>query len=240
MVLIKTIRTYIFWGATTLIFMPVCILLSFLPEKIRRNRFYYFMTTIWDKLLVFFTFTLVDVEGKENLPKFPSEPAIIVMNHISSLDIPLIEDLIGTYPHIWVSKASYTKVPFWGILIKRIHVPVQRDNPRKAIQALLRAYNIVKDKDIHILIFPEGTRSQDGKLQKFLGGFGVLAKKLNRPVIPVAISGSNKVMPKKSLMVSPRASDINMIIGDKFFIGEEEGEKEFVERVRNWFEQKIV
>ena len=182
---------------------------------------------------------MVKVEGKENLPKYPQKPAVFVMNHISSLDIPIIEDLIGTYPHVWISKAEYAKIPLWGTLLKRMHVLVDRHSPQKSMRALVKACNLVKNKNIHLLVFPEGTRSADGKLQNFLRGFATLAKKVQRSVIPVAIIGTNKVMPKKSFWLNPRASDVKLIIGKSFSLKDDESEKDFVERVQNWFRQTL-
>ena len=68
--------------------------------------------------------------------------------------------------------------------------------------------------------------------------FSILAKKLKRPIIPVAIIGAYKVMPKGSFLLDPRASNIELIIGESIFMKEEETGKEFTERVREWFVEK--
>ena len=123
--------------------------------------------------------------------------------------------------------------------MKRFHVLVKRENPRNAIRALFKAYDLAKDKPIHILIFPEGKRYSDGKIHNFLPGFAVLAKKLNRPVIPVKIEGTNKILPKKQFIIDSNASHVKLIVGKPFWYQKDETEKEFVARVRDWFSHSI-
>lgn len=233
---VKTIITYICWAIVCLTFTLLCIPFALLPKSIRyENRFYFFLTMVWTKLLVWSAFLDVKIEGKENLPKFPNSPAIIVANHSSSLDIFLLEALLGTYPHMWLTKDLYAKVPLFNILVKRMHVPVKRENPRDAIRSLFKAYEIARDKKNHIILFPEGKRYDDGKVHQFLSGFAVLAKKLKRPVIPVFIDGVYKIFPKKRLIIDSRASQVKLIIGKPFFYKKDETEKEFVNRIRDWF-----
>lgn len=190
-------------------------------------------------MLVFWSFLIVKIRGEESLPKFPEKPAIFVMNHTSALDIFLIEELLGTYPHIWMSKHEYSKIPFFGILMRRMHVPVNRENPREAVKALIKTYELAKLSGAHILMFPEGTRYSDGKVHDFLPGFAVLAKKLNRPVIPVAIHETHKIFPKDSFLIDPRAADIKIEVGQPLSLQVNESEKEFVKRVQEWFIQRF-
>lgn len=238
-VFIKTIRTYILWLATCVTFTIVCIPLTFLSPKKRYNRVYFFLTDVWSKLLTFFAFLIVKVKGEENLPKYPNNPAIFVMNHASALDIFLVEDLLGSYPHIWMSKKGYSKIPVFGTLMKRMHVPVNRENPREAVRALFKTYELAKLSGAHVLMFPEGTRYSDGKVHDFLSGFAVLAKKLNRPVIPVAIHGTNQIFPKESFLVDSRATDVKIEIGQPIAYQADESEQAFAKRVHGWFTQKF-
>lgn len=236
---IKTFRTYIFWAIICTTFTLLCIPLTFLPQKKRRTRLYFFLTDFWSKMLVFWAFLIVKVRGEECLPKFPENPAIFVMNHASALDIFLVEDLLGTYPHIWMSKHAYSKIPLFGVLMKRMHVPVNRKNPREAVKALIKTCELAKFSGAHVLMFPEGTRYSDGKVHDFLPGFAVLAKKLNRSVIPVAIHETHKIFPKDSFLIDPRAADIKIEVGQPLNLQENETEKEFVKRVQEWFIQRF-
>lgn len=235
--IVKTVRTYILWLLTSAIFIPFCLLLALLPKHIRYdNRLYFILTTGWNKLLVFFSFIELKVHGREHMPHYPHAPSIIVLNHISALDIPLAELVVGSYPHIWFSKEEYRKIPLFGILLHRMHVLVKRDSPRAALTSLHTAYTLAHNNNRHIIMFPEGTRSADGSLGKFFSGFAILAKKLNRPVIPVAIINADKIMPKQSYLINPRAAKVHLIIGKPMHCGSDETADQFVERVHEWFE----
>ncbi|HBS47974.1 TPA: hypothetical protein DEO28_02850 [Candidatus Dependentiae bacterium] len=236
----KTIRTYIFWFIVTSFYLPLCLLISYLPENKRHKKLYFFFTNQWNSLLVFFAFLVVKIKKeKEDLPDFYKHPAIFVMNHASALDIPLAEYVVGKHPHIWISKQSYAKIPLFGKLLQRMHALINKENPKQSTQALIRAYKLAQKYNLSVLLFPEGTRSTDGKLGEFLGGFYLLAKKLNRPVIPVAILGANEIMKKNSLLLDPRASDIKITIGTPIFVKENETEEEFSNKIRSWFNKHI-
>lgn len=234
----RTIRMYFLWGLIFLVFTPIGLLLTLVPEKRRfDNRVYFYFTMLWSKLLLIATCVCVKIEGKENLPIYPDSPALIIVNHTSTLDIPLIDWLVGSYPHIWMSKASYGKLPLFGTLLRRMHVLVNRDNPRQAGRALLKVYNRAKEGNRHIILFPEGTRSKNGKLQPFLGGFAVLAKKLNRSVIPITIKGAFEVMPSNSFLVNPRACDVIITIGEPILPKNNDHVDIFTQNVYNQFSQ---
>lgn len=186
---------------------------------------------------MFFSFIHVKVHGEENLPKFPDSPAIIVMNHSSALDIFLMEIIVKRYPHIWLTKEEYTKIPFFSVLLKRMHVPVKRENEMKAARAMVKAINRAKEISSHILLFPEGTRSRDGNMQKFHSGFAVLAKKLNRPVIPIKTTGLHAIFPKGTIFIDYHASQPTATIGKPIYMKPDESTQEFSNRVESWFNQ---
>jgi len=231
---LKSILTYLCWFISSLIFSSICFLVTLFPNRYE-NRLYFKLTKIWNWILVKSTFIKVQYEGLENLPK---EPAILIGNHASAMDIPIMEMLAGSYPHIWATKMSYAKIPIFGLLLKRMHVPIQRDDVSKAGRAFMRLYALAKQHGSHIVLFPEGTRSKDGKLGSFLNGFSSLAKKMNRPVIPVYISGLYNIFPKGSLIIN---SDLpcKVRVGEPLYI-EEDSIEQFNLRIRQWFEKQAV
>jgi 1-acyl-sn-glycerol-3-phosphate acyltransferase len=237
---IKTPITLTAWFCISLFFTLLCIPLTFIPAPTRyHNRFYFFLTTIWTKLLMLFSFTYVKKQGVKNLPTYPNSPAIIIANHTSSIDIFLLESLIGTYPHIWLSKAEYLSIPLFSILIKRMHIPVKRENSLQAARALIKAYKQAKEAGSHILMFPEGKRYQDGKVHEFNSGFALLAKKLQRPVIPISITGLHKIFPKGTFLINYEeviyAARPTLIVGKPFMIKKDESVEHFSKRIRDWF-----
>lgn len=236
--LIKTPLSYIGWFVTSLFFTLICIPLTFLPAPKRyTNPLYFFLTTIWGKCLMFFSFLYIPQRGEEN---FPTKPAIIIMNHTSCLDIFLMESIMKNFPHIWLSKISYTNIPLFSILLNRMHVPVNRKNTQAASRALLKAYKQARDINSHIVLFPEGTRHDDGKIHPFTPGFALLAKKLNRPVIPIAASGLHKILPKGKILINYDSSDLSMTIGPEFRIKPDESIEDFVKRVQGWFPETLA
>ena len=231
------LRTYLLWTVLSLVFMPVMVLLSFLPKSIRYdNRVYFWLASLYSRLLIRSTFAHIGVRGKEHLPAYPHDPAVIACNHTSALDIPLIDSLVGSYPHIWLSKHEYGKVPLLGRLLRRLHVLVPRENARRAVAALVKAAHLAADKPRHLILFPEGTRSRTGELQKFRDGASVLAQKLSRPIIPIMIHGAHKVMPVSG-RVNPKAS-IRIEIGAPLQLQEGESRAELTARLQAWFEAR--
>jgi len=235
--IIKTFITLAAWLTISFTFTIICIPLTFLPAPKRyTNRVYFFLTTLWCKLLMLFSFIHIKIRGEENLPKYPDSPSIFVVNHTSAIDIFVIETLMSTYPHIWLSKYEYTKIPLFSILLKRMHVPVERENSRAAALALLKVYKQAKSINSHIILFPEGKRYRDGKVHEFNPGFALLAKKLNRPVIPIFISGLHKIFPKTQFLIDYHAARPKLTIGKPFAIKDNESVEEFAKRVRAWFQ----
>lgn len=132
----------------------------------------------------------VKVVGKENLL---DEACLYVANHQSIMDIPLVIDCIDR-PLGAVAKKELEKVPVIAYWAKNIRcVFLDRENPREGIKAILEAIENLKDGH-SMLIFPEGTRSRDGKLNDFKKGSLKLATRANVPVIPITIDGTYKVL----------------------------------------------
>jgi len=143
----------------------------------------------------------VDIEGLENLPA--SGPGIVAANHISFLDslfIPLTIPRRVTY----LAKAEYWdswKTRWFFTTLGQI--PVRRDDSAKA-QAALEAGMRVLGAGGLLGIYPEGTRSPDGRLYRGKTGVGRMAAQANCPVIPVGLVGTREIMPKDAKM--PRTS----------------------------------
>jgi len=154
----------------------------------------------WGKLIIFITFSRVEVIGKENIIK--GQSYIIVCNHQS------IYDMLAVYGYLpvefkWVMKQELLKMPFVGASCKALgHVFVDRSNSEKAKQSLIQAKDKITD-GVSAFFFPEGTRSADGQLINFKKGAFRMAKSLELPILPVSIKGANKVMAAHSLVIFP-------------------------------------
>lgn len=137
------------------------------------------------------------IEGLENVPK--DRPLIIAPNHISHTDPFFVGEAISirTKKPVWfMAKPEWLEVPILSWFIKRMHVyPVKRGKVDK--QSIEKTLSLLKAGET-VLIFPEGTRSLDGRLQDLKQGVAMLAKRSGALIIPVGITGSNKVLTPRS------------------------------------------
>jgi 1-acyl-sn-glycerol-3-phosphate acyltransferase len=142
----------------------------------------------------------LSIEGRERLPW--KGPAVIVANHLSLLDILVLYGLFR--PFKWVSKAELFRIPFvgWNMTMSG-YVPLWRGD-RESIKQMMAACRAHLDRGSPLLIFPEGTRSKDGKLQPFKDGAFRLACEAGCPIIPVAVSGTWAALPKHGLVLRQR------------------------------------
>ena len=136
-----------------------------------------------------------------DLPENPRKPYVIVSNHQSSADIPFLSHL--PWEMKWMAKKELFRVPFAGWMLRLAgDIPVDRRNPRSAAAALRRARWYV-EHGCSVMVFPEGTRSPDGKVHGFAKGAFRLAIDAGVDVLPVAIDGSFDCLPKQTWKFSP-------------------------------------
>lgn len=238
-VFLKSIFFYTITLIISLVFTPVALLLTFLPARIRYdNPIYFWLTKIWCNLIVWSTGIRFSVKGKENLPRYPNQPAIIVINHTSALDIPVVESLLSGYPHVWFSRHEYGYIPLFGSLVKRMHILVNRNNTQQSFAALKKGINRVKEASRHLVIFPEGTRHNDGEIHEFHGGFALMAQQLGRPVIPIVIQGLDRAYPKNRLLIDSYNCHVKISIGVPLHCQSSMSRDDFVEMVRTWFKHE--
>jgi 1-acyl-sn-glycerol-3-phosphate acyltransferase len=136
----------------------------------------------------------VEVSG---LDRFDPRTALIFMpNHISFIDGPLLEMLIPGAARV-VLKKSIVGIPIVGLGMRFVgFVPVDRKGVEGGKRSIARAVRMVREKGYSFLIFPEGTRSRDGRLQAFRRGGFFLALESGAPIVPVTIRGTFELMPK--------------------------------------------
>lgn len=163
----------------------------------------------WARIILWAAGIHVELEGAENLRR--NEPQIIVSNHQSWFDVfALAAHLPVRYR--FVAKKELGEIPLFGRAWKACgHVSVDRGNREAAIEALDQAWREVHEEKLTMILFPEGTRSPDGRLQSFKKGAFVLAVQGQVPLVPVAVLGSRGVMPKGSVKV--RRAPITIRIG---------------------------
>lgn len=161
----------------------------------------------WGPGVMFFSGSRYKVKGLQNVPL--NSPCIFLMNHQSAFDIPLIFAALPL-PLRFIVKKELRKIPFLGWYIDAMGmVFIDRSDREKAIDSLKEAGRIIRS-GAHILAYPEGTRTYDGSLLPFKKGPFVLAIEAGVPVIPVAIEGSQKALPRNTFSIRPENIRLNI------------------------------
>ena len=217
---------------TTFLLLCIPVTIYFLlPSSWRyKSNSFFRLTHFFYSIVIKGTLLSITYKGIENLP---NEPAIFAANHQSSFDIPLLGVLARGYPHAWLALSTLMESPILKFILPRVSVLVDTSSPFKSMRSVLQIIDLVKKYNLHIMIFPEGGRFVDGKIHDFFGGFAILARKTNRPVIPVYIQGINKVYPPGAFLMQDYP--VTVIIGKAFFIDPNETDAIFKERVYQWF-----
>ncbi len=161
----------------------------------------------WCRVLHAITGTRYEVQGLENIPK---GPYLVISNHSSHLDGP---GLIVTLPDpvYFVIKKGLAQIPVWGWAAKRIgFISVDRSRSKAAKETLHQAVSTIREGR-HILVFAEGTRSPDHRLHPFKKGGFHMAIEAGVPILPVAINGSRRLLPRGA--PSPRPGTVTVVVG---------------------------
>jgi long-chain acyl-CoA synthetase len=160
--------------------------------------------------LVMKVYGRLSVTGIENLPD--KGPYIIAPNHLSYMDAPSVGAAISrdTADQIYsLGATDFFKGPVMSPIARLLHV-IPVDMETRLYNALqLSAYVLRRGKIL--LVFPEGSRSRDGRTKEFKKGVGIIAKELNVPIVPVAISGTYEMLPPGRLF--PKPSKVTVSFG---------------------------
>jgi 1-acyl-sn-glycerol-3-phosphate acyltransferase len=164
----------------------------------------------WARSMLFFGRVKVDVEGLEKIN--PHGRYVFASNHLSYIDTPVVFTRIPVQFR-FLAKVGLFKIPFLGWHLKDAgHIPVPREDPRAALRTLTRTAELIESRGISVLFFPEGGRSEDGKLQEFKDGAAYIAIKAQAPLVPLALIGAREILPMHSGTIRP--GRVKLRIGD--------------------------
>jgi 1-acyl-sn-glycerol-3-phosphate acyltransferase len=165
---------------------------------------------LWSGAILRMAGARVRLEGTEKVDW--ERPLVVVANHQSWFDVfALAAHLPGRTR--FVAKEELARIPVFGPAWQACgHISINREDRHEAISSLDRAGRRVRDEGLVMILFPEGTRSPDGRLQPFKKGAFVLAIETGVPVVPLGISGSRSIMPKGSFRIRP--GEIVVRVGD--------------------------
>lgn len=195
----------LFWGfvvLSSLVLFPIGCLLWLITAGFDRRRWaMHRFTSFWASLYTWLNPAWpVRVHGQERL--VTSEPAVLVANHLSLLDILVLFRLRTHFK--WVSKAENFHVPIIGWNMRLCdYIPLRRGDSQ-SIRAMMSHCDRVLREGSSIMMFPEGTRSANGRLRSFKPGAFQIAERNDLPIQPIVLRGTAEALPKRGFKLQGR------------------------------------
>ena len=200
--MIRAIALLSFWGISILLVGPLLVIYAVLTGN--ADRLYYTACGL-ARLGVLLVDVKIEVRGLEYLE--PGHNYIFMSNHVSNLDPPVMIPVIPGRCSVLVKKELF-RVPILGTGMRLGDlVPVDRGDRQAAIEGVQAATAVLR-KGLHMVIYPEGTRSSDGRLLPFKKGPFHLAMDSGVPVVPVTILGTYESWPKTRFALRPGTATV--------------------------------
>jgi 1-acyl-sn-glycerol-3-phosphate acyltransferase len=194
---IRTLFMLTWWGLSILLIGPFLLLYTLLSGS---AEVMYRIATGLGITGVRLAGIEIEVQGLENLQ--PKRSYIFMSNHVSNLDPPILVPSVPGRCSVLVKKEVF-RVPILGTAMKVADlVPVDRSNRDAAIESVHAAAAVLR-RGLSMVIYPEGTRSPDGRLLPFKKGPFHLAMEASVPVVPVTILGTAELWPKGTWAMHP-------------------------------------
>ncbi|MBW1979851.1 MAG: 1-acyl-sn-glycerol-3-phosphate acyltransferase [Deltaproteobacteria bacterium] len=192
------LRTLLFYISLIVLTPSLSLITIPIAFVTKSGRIPHLIARFWSRCLLLASGIRLEVEGLENID--PQQSYVFAANHQSQFDIfALLVSLPVQFR--WLAKAELFRIPIFGSAMKGAgYIPIDRSDRKAAFKSIDVAAAQVR-RGTSIVIFPEGTRSVDGKLRSFKKGGFFLAIKSKRPIVPISISGSHKILAKGSFRV---------------------------------------
>lgn len=194
------IRTIFVWSCIVIATLALGILAFVTALFDRKGKIVHQYARLWGKIALWANGVKVKLQGLEHVKG--KGPYIFMSNHQGSYDIFA---LLGHLPFQfkWLAKKELFSIPFFGWTMAAAgYISVDRKGTRETVEAMNDAARKIRE-GMSVVIFPEGSRSQNGTIQPFKKGGFTLAIKSKVPIVPIAIHGSRTIMPKDRLKISP-------------------------------------
>lgn len=171
-----------------------------LPEKLAR---------MWARALLRVGGVDLRIEGLDKID--PKQKYVFVANHRSYMDIPALLASLPVEIRFYAKQGLF-QIPFLGTHLKRSgHLPVVRGDARASVKSMTLGARLIQDRNVSMLLFPEGGRSR-GPMREFKEGAAYIAIKAGVPAVPLGIEGTRSVLPMGSNYV--RGGPVVLRIGD--------------------------
>jgi len=191
--LLRSIWIWLAGGIAILFWIPLLgVIALFDPSQLRLRTGRWFRRLA--RILASIYGRPIQVSGVQNIT--PGQTYIIVSNHQSLADIPVVSQL--KIDAKWITKQELFRIPGLGWMLQMAKdIPVDRSDRRKAGHALLMASRCLR-QHCSVVFFPEGTRSPDGQVLPFIEGPFQLAIREQMPILPLVVDGTRDVLPLHS------------------------------------------
>jgi 1-acyl-sn-glycerol-3-phosphate acyltransferase len=203
----------------------------------RRRALLHQFTCFWGSLYTWVNpLWPVSIVGRERIR--PGATYVMVANHLSLLDILVLFRLFRHFK--WVSKIENFRVPFigWNMSLNR-YIKLRRGD-RESVREMMEACERTLAAGSSLMMFPEGTRSRDGRLQGFKTGAFELAARTRTPILPIVIEGTSHALPKRGFVLRGRhpirVTVLDPIPPERF---EALSAKELAEQTRALFAERL-
>jgi len=199
---LRTLIVYLWVVLATAVFGSLAILLSLL---LRTSDPIHIVARVWARTILVVSGISVRFRGGSNID--PSRSYVYMSNHLSNFDIPV---LLAHLPvqFRWLAKAELFRIPIFGRAMRGAgYISIDRFNRSSAFASISEAAARIR-QGVSVMIFAEGTRSRDGRLQPFKKGGFILAVDSAVPIVPLVIQGTRAIMPKGSRLVHPNPVEL--------------------------------
>jgi 1-acyl-sn-glycerol-3-phosphate acyltransferase len=204
-VLVRSLLSTVFWiflVVSSLLCFPVALVIWAVTAPFdRRRAVLHQFTCFWASLYTWLNPAWpVVVNGREHIRR--DATYVMVANHQSLLDILVLFRLFVHFK--WVAKVELFKIPCigWNMSLNR-YVRLRRGDP-ESIARMMRTCEERMAEGSSIMMFPEGTRSADGRLKPFKHGAFTLAKTVRAPLLPIVVEGTADALPKRGFVLQGR------------------------------------
>jgi 1-acyl-sn-glycerol-3-phosphate acyltransferase len=229
---------WLFLTTTSILLFPIAVLIWALTSPFDpRRRLLHLFTCFWASLYTWFNPAWpVRITGREKIDR--DATYVMVANHQSLLDILVFFRIFVHFK--WVSKVENFSIPFigWNMRLNR-YIELKRGDKASIVQ-MLRACRETLAAGNSIMMFPEGTRSPDGRLRRFKPGAFELAKDAAKPILPLVITGTAQALPKRGFVLRGRHPiAIHVLDPIPYESFADESVEDLSERVRNQIAAEI-
>lgn len=204
------VRAIFFYDALIYLYTVALGTVSLLSSLFDRSgRVQHGLARLWSRMILGTIGGPVTIVGLEKIDT--AKPHLYTVNHLSALDIPVLYAKLPFQFRIMAKKELF-RYPFLGWHLRRSgQIPVDRESARATVRSLGLAVETMKG-GMPLVVFPEGGRSNDGRIQPFLGGVFYAAIKAQVEIVPMVLVGTYEMLKMNSFHIRPHP--VELLVGD--------------------------